>query len=129
MSLAEWGAQILVECAPVAAALDAANQTTAYGDALASARGAVNDQATTPSARVLAAMARDHDDSYTDFVLAQSVAHRDTLLKLPFSTALADRFARQAAESRSEQRAIEAADTLPFETFRQNYLSPASLNL
>ena len=129
VSLVEWGAQVLTECAPIAAALDAANETNAYGHALASARGAVNDQATTPSARVLAAVTRDHDDSYTDFVLAQSVAHRETLLHLPFSAALADRFARQAAESLAEQRAIETADTLPFETFRQNYLSPASLDL
>ena len=48
---------------------------------------------------------------------------------LPFSADVAARFANLAGASLAKQRDIEAADTLPFETFRQNYLSPASLNL
>jgi hypothetical protein len=32
-----------------------------------------------------------------------------------------------AEESVAEQRAIESRDTVPFETFRQQYLSPGSL--
>ena len=101
----------------------------AHRDALASAVAALNDPATTPSARVLDAMARDHDDSYVRFVLAQSVAHRKTILELPFSADVAARFAQLAGASLAKQRDIEAADTLPFETFRQNYLSPASLSV
>jgi len=127
--LVEWGEEVLAECAPIAAALDAANGTTVHRDALASAHGALDDQATTPSARVLAAMAKDHQDNYTHFVLAQSKAHRETILKLPFLSDAASRFARMAEESLDAQRRIEAADTLPFEAFRQNYLSPDSLNI
>jgi len=129
VSLAEWGAQVLDECAPVAAALDAANGTDAYRSALDCAIAALDDPAITPSARVLGAMAKDHDDSYTRFVLAQSAAHREALLAMPFSTDVATRFVHLAQESLAKQRAIEAADTLPFDVFLQRYLSPASLNI
>jgi glutamate--cysteine ligase len=127
--LAEWGGQVLAECAPIAAALDAANGTTTYGASLASANAALREPATTPSARVLDAMARQYDNSYVRFVLAKSVAHRETILALPFSADVAARFANLAGASLAKQRDIEAADTLPFETFRQNYLSPASLDV
>ena len=129
VALAEWGSDILEECAPIAAALDAANGGNAHRDALASANVRLNDPATTPSARVLETMARDYGNSYVRFVLAQSIAHRQSLLALPLAPDIAQRYAQMASQSLAEQRAIEAADTMPFETFRQNYLSPASLNL
>ena len=129
VTLVEWGSEVLAECAPVAAALDAANGSGVHRDALVSAVARLNGPATTPSARVLEAMARDHGDSYVRFVLAQSIAHRETLLGLPLAADVAQRHAQMAAGSLDRQREIEAADTLPFEAFRQNYLSPASLNV
>ncbi len=127
--LVDWGDRLLAECAPIAAALDAARSTTAHRDALAAAVAALSDAAMTPSARVLDAMARDFDNNYTRFVLAQSAAHRAAVLNLPFSASVAGRFAEMATESLARQRAIEAADTLPFETFLQNYLAPSSLEV
>ena len=129
VTLVEWGGQVLAECAPIAAALDAANGTTAHRDALATAVTALSDSITTPSARVLEAMARDHGNTYVRFALAQSVAHRDTILKLPLSADVSERFARLARESLAKQREFEAADTLPFEEFLEKYLSPSSLNV
>jgi len=129
VTLVEWGAQVLAECAPIAAALDGANGTGAYRKALASAVEALHDPATTPSARVLEAMARDHGNTYVHFVLAQSLAHREALLKLPFSADVAARFAQLAEHSLARQQDIEATDTLPFDTFLQRYLSPTSLNV
>jgi len=128
VALSEWGGQVLAQCEPIAAALDAAHATTAHGEALSTAVTALNDPATTPSARVLQAMERDHRNSYVRFVLAQSRAHRDTLLQLPLAAEVGDRFARLAEDSLREQREIEAADTIPFETYRQQYLSPLRLN-
>ncbi len=129
VTLAEWGSEILAECAPIAEALDSANGAGAHRDALATAVGRLREPATTPSARVLETMARDYGNSYVGFVLAQSIAHRETLLGLPIAPAIVERHAQMAAESLGRQREIEAADTLPFEAFRQNYLSPASLNV
>jgi len=128
VTLAEWSSEILAECAPIAAALDAANGGEAHRAALADAIAALNHAAATPSARVLEAMARDHGNSYVRFVLAQSRAHRDAILELPFPAEIAERFARTAETSMAEQRAIEAADTLPFEAYRQLYLAPVRLS-
>ena len=127
VAFAEWGGQVLAECGPIATAVDAANETTAHREALAAAVAALHDPAMTPSARVLQTMERDYGNSYTRFVLAQSLAHRDTILQLPFPADVADRFARLAEESIVEQRRIEAADTSPFETYRQLYLAPVRL--
>ena len=89
---------------------------------------ALDDPDTTPSARVLAAMARDHGNSHVRFVLAQSLAHRKTLLELPLPDETAERFLRLADESLQEQKRIEASDTLPFESYRQLYLAPFRLS-
>jgi glutamate--cysteine ligase len=128
VTLAGWSSEILAECAPIAAALDAANGGDAHRDALASAVARLNDPAATPSARVLEAMARDHGSSYVRFALAQSLAHRRTILALPFPAEIAEHFARLADESVAEQRRIEASDTLPFEAYRQLYLAPFRLS-
>ena len=83
--------------------------------------------AATPSARVLAAMSERHENSYTGFVLAQSLAHRATLQRAPLADDAARRFAAMATESVETQRTLEAADTLPFEAWRQCYLSAQML--
>lgn len=128
VTLVDWGRELLAECAPIAAALDAANATHLYGAALANAVSALDNPAATPSARVLRAMADGHGNSYAGFVLTQSKRHRETICSLPFSDDLAARFAQLAEESRAKQLEIEAADTMPFEIYRQKYLDPARLN-
>jgi glutamate--cysteine ligase len=128
VTLSDWGAEILAECAPFAAALDEANGGGAHREALALAVAALKDPAATPSARVLQAMARDHGNSYVHFVLAQSRAHREAILELPLADEVAARYARLADESVAEQRQIEASETIPFEAYRQLYLAPLRLN-
>ena len=127
VTLAEWGGEVLAECEQIAAALDAATGSNLHRDALSAAVAALADPASTPSARVLQAMARDHNNSYVHFALAQSHAHRDAIMKLPLAQEVANRFALQAEESIVEQRRIEAADAVPFETYRQQYLAPIRL--
>jgi glutamate--cysteine ligase len=63
------------------------------------------------------------DNSYVDFALAYSLQHRDEVLALPLPDATAARLQRMADESLDEQRKIEAADDVPFETYRQQYLA------
>jgi glutamate--cysteine ligase len=130
--LSKWGAEVLSECAEIAAALDAATSVASernlHREALADAVAALADPASTPSARVLQSMAREHNNSYVHFVLAQSRAHRDAIMKLPLSDEVARRFAVEAEASITEQARIEAADSLPFEAYRQLYLAPVRLN-
>ena len=123
MALADWGERLLEECAPIAAAFDAAHGGGAYAQALDAAGAALGDPSRVPSARVLAEVRESHGGSYVEFATTQSARHRDALQRLPLAPAAQATFARAAAESIAEQQRIEAADRVPFETFRQQYLS------
>jgi len=123
VKLDEWAGQLLAECAPLAAHVDGALGGGAYGDTLAAAAGALADPSLTPSARVLAAMAERHSNSYTAFALAQSRAHRQAFDALPLSDAAAQRFDAMARESLELQQRMEAQDKVPFEEWRKQYLS------
>jgi len=129
VALQDWGAEFLEDCGATAAALDAIHGGSLYRDALAAAREVLNDAELAPSARVLAAMVNDFDGSYTAFTRAQSLQTRTKLIRLPFPSELAARFAALAAASVAEQKRIEAADTMPFEEYRQAYLSTERLGI
>ncbi|HKX37125.1 MAG TPA: glutamate--cysteine ligase [Burkholderiales bacterium] len=123
ISLKDWGLSIVRECEPIAAALDAAAGGSAHRDALGEAARRLEDPESTPSARVLHAMARNHGNSYVRFVLIESTLHKATLASRELSPEAAARFDALAAKSLAEQRALEAADKVDFETFRLQYLS------
>jgi glutamate--cysteine ligase len=123
-SLADWAGDILSACAVHADALDAAHGGHACRDALGRVGERLRRPELCPSARVLAAMTQDFDDSYVGFIRRQSDITRTDLLTLPFPEDLQQRFAQQAAQSLAEQARIEAADTMPFEEFRRFYVSP-----
>jgi len=129
VSLVEWGGQLLVECAPLAAALDAAHGGNAHRAAIDAAVEALSNPDSVPSARLLQAMAREHDNSFVRCALELSHRHAATLRASPLAPEVEAGFARLVAESLSEQRVIEAADDVPFETYRQRYLSPARLEV
>ena len=128
-ALVAWGAQIVEEMAPLAEALDAALGGRHYRDTWRSAQHGLAHADSLPSARVLATMADDFDNSYVRFTRAQSVQTRNTLLGLPWTPALQQQFEALARESVQEQRRIEAADTMPFEIYRQQYLAPHRLGM
>lgn len=123
-SLSDWAAEILAACAAQAEALDAAHGGNAHRAALARVGERLRRPELCPSARMLAVMAQDFDDSHVGFMRRQSDATRAALLALPYPEALQQRFAAEAAESLAAQARIEAADTLPFEEFRRFYVAP-----
>ena len=123
-SLADWAGEILAACAVQAGVLDAAHGGSAYRDALARVAERLQRPELCPSARVLAAMAQEFDNSYVGFIRRQSDTTRTALLTLPYPDELQRRFDAQAAQSLAEQARIEAADTLDFETFRRHYVAP-----
>jgi glutamate--cysteine ligase len=127
--LADWAAALLAAYAPIADRLDQVDGGDHYARALATAQAALTDFGQLPSARVLDAIRTRHDDSFIDFVCAQSLQTRHTLLELPYPPELADHFAQLAAASVAAQKHIEATDRVPFERFRQDYLSPVRLGL
>jgi glutamate--cysteine ligase len=125
--LIDWGKQVVAACEPIAAALDEARGGAAYRDSLQSAIDRLGNAEIVPSARVLHAMARNHANSHVRFTLAESLAHRGTLMGIPLRAQDEERFARLARESLDKQKKIEAADRVDFETYRQRYLNPELL--
>ncbi|MDH3318435.1 MAG: glutamate--cysteine ligase [Betaproteobacteria bacterium] len=127
--LPDLAGEVLAECAPIAARLDEVFGGSHYGEALAAAHAVLRNPASAPSARMLAEMAHGFGNSYTAFVLERSRRHRQALTTVPLPRAEGERFARLAAASIAEQKAIEAADTLPFEEYRRNYLAVEQLGV
>ncbi len=123
VGMAEWGEEVLAECEPIAEALDAANATEAHRQALKRAKEALSDPGSVPSARIVEEMVRSYDSSYTRFVLDHSLRHRRALLALPLSPQVEERYRQLAEHSLEEQRRMEASDDMPFESYRQRYLS------
>ena len=129
VKLTQWGAEIVAQCGPIARMLDEVHDTTDYGDALRAAEALLQNPDMLPSARVLSAMARDHANSFAAFTLAQSEQAKAKLLKLPYTGGLHARMEAIAKQSIEDQVAVEKADTLPFEQYRQQYISPERLGL
>ena len=127
--LTDWGHDIVRDCAPIAAELDDAHGGTHYAEALASAAAALDDPSLLPSARVLAAMAKDHDNSFVSFVRAQSETTRDVLRALPWTATQQAHYEALSRDSVVAQKQIEADDTMPFEIYRQQYVSPQRLGV
>jgi glutamate--cysteine ligase len=127
LKLVEWGTELLQEFGPIAAALDAVHGGSAHAEAVRAAGAALDDPATLPSARVLAAMAKEHGNSFVGFVRAQSAQTRETLLALSLSAEEKTAFERATLVSTAAQKRIEDTDTMPFEVYREQYVSPARL--
>ena len=127
--LTEWGGQVVEECAPIAAAMDAAHGGTQYRDALMAAEAALGAADAVPSARVLGAMAKDFDNSYVCFIRSRSEQAKRALLSLQFPAEIEARFEGLAQASIEEQKKIEAADSMPFEIYREKYLSTERLGI
>ena len=64
---------------------------------------------------------------FTAFARAYSQSARDVLLAQPWTEAQQQRYVALAEQSLEAQRAIEAADTLPFEQWREQYMAVEQL--
>jgi glutamate--cysteine ligase len=127
--LTEWGAEVVAACAPIADALDAVHGGAQHREALAAASAALREPASLPSARVLAAMAKDFDNSFVKFARAQSVKTQAALQGLPLPDEQHARFTELSRQSIAEQKQIETSDSLPFELYREQYVSAQRLGM
>jgi len=119
----EWGGDLLKQCEPIAAALDHAHRGSAYREILALAHAALENPEMTPSARILKEIEQIFEGSYLEFARAKSIEHRDYLRDLTLRAEAQADYARMAQESLAIQRKLEAADHMPFESYRRQYLS------
>jgi glutamate--cysteine ligase len=127
--LVDWAKQLLAQCEPIANALDAAHRSDDHRAALSSAQARLQSPELTPSARVLKVMSSSHDNSFVSFTRAQSMNTMNHLLALPWTQAQQSRFEALSNKSLADQRAIEMADTLSFEAYREQYVSADRLGL
>ena len=67
------------------------------------------------------------DGSFVGFVRAQSALTKQAMLELPLAADARSRLEQLSQQSRESQRAVEAADTMPFDVYLQEYLSPRRL--
>ena len=95
----------------------------------AATRAALSAPEQLPSARVLQAVQAAQGQSFKNFVAEQSHSTRDAFLMQPYPDALRDRYDHMAVASMEEQRRIERSDTMPFEEYRRQYVSPERLGL
>ena len=127
--LMTWAAEVLQGCEPIARRLDAVHGGADHARVLAEAQARLADPDTLPSARVLQAMTREAQGDHVALVQTLSDQAQATLLAQPLSEGRLRELAAEADASRAEQARIEAADTMPFEVYRQAYLSPDRLGL
>nr|WP_295768839.1 glutamate--cysteine ligase [Rhodoferax sp.] len=123
VALKDWGLELVGQLGPIAKTLDAAHATTNYSDAVQAAVHGLQHPETLPSARVLKAITEQFEGSFATFARAQSVQIKQSMLDMPLPAELQARFETLARESWDAQRKIEAADTLPFDIYLQEYLS------
>ncbi len=121
--LTDWAQAILQGMQPVAERMDAlCGNGHAYAEAVALGLERLQQPDLLPSARVLQSI-RAHGDCFISFIKERSLQAQQALREPPLSAAEQARFAQMAQDSIDEQRQIEAADTMPFEDFRQYYVS------
>jgi glutamate--cysteine ligase len=82
---------------------------------------------TAPSAQVLAAIHAREDQSFVGFVREQSARTHRHLLDQPWSDEQQAAFEAESRQSLVDQKAIEDTDSMPFELYRQEYVSPYRL--
>ena len=125
--LTEWAEELMAQCTPLAAALDAVQGGSENAGGLVAARAALAAPDTLPSARALATIEQDFGKSYTAFIRAHAEQTRNHLLALPWAPARQAAYEAMSRESLAQTAALEAASTGDFESFRHAYLAPERL--
>jgi glutamate--cysteine ligase len=118
--LTEWAREICRRMQGICEILDGDDRHQPYSRALRAVTACVDEPDRLPSARLLATL-RETGASFTDYVLAQSLAHKRQLLTDPLDKERRTEFERLAKESLAEQARLEASDTLSFEAFLSDY--------
>jgi glutamate--cysteine ligase len=126
--LKDWGLELVAELLPYARQLDATHGCTDYVATVESAVHALHHPDALPSARVLREVTENFDGCFVAFVRAQSLKTRQAMLDAELPAAVRDQYAHIAHHSLQDQARIEAGDSMPFDIYLQEYLSPRHLN-
>jgi len=120
-TLTEEGSRLLDDLVTLATLLDG-TESTAYKDALRHQRSKFSNPENTPSAKTLRMM-EEHDGSFVEFAMAQSIEHEKFFRRYPLTPADMVGFDTIAAESIAQQKDIEGSDEISFDEFLANYFA------
>jgi glutamate--cysteine ligase len=120
VALRDWGQSLLSAIAPVAERLDAAHQSNDYSAALANMQLRLDDDSTTPAAKLLSEM-EANGETYYRMAMRKAREQQEHFCKRPPSAKTMAKYARLAEESIRRQTEIEASDNLPFDDFLAAY--------
>ena len=128
IGLQDWGRQLLSAFEPIAQRLDQGvpapdGLKQAYQQALEHARRRLDEPQDLPSARVLRRVVEAHDRSFVAFARAQSAQTRELFLSQTLDSSDEQRLVQACRDSVRDQQRIESSDSLPFEIYRQQYVS------
>ncbi|MDE2235322.1 MAG: glutamate--cysteine ligase [Gammaproteobacteria bacterium] len=122
LPLREWAADILGQMDGVCEILDAGDANGAYRASLLARRQDLADTSRLPSACVLAEM-RANGESFFRFARRLSLSQRAYFMQRRLPTATERQFEAQTLESILKQQQMEAAETLNFDAYLQNYFA------
>ena len=120
VSLQRLGMDLLDAMSELARTMDTAHGQCFHLDTLNQQRLKLADSALTPSAKILRIIEEDGIE-FATLTLQQALEHRKTLSE-PLSPTVLEQWKKVASDSLQEQADMEAADTLPFNEYLQNYL-------
>lgn len=127
MPLKDWALEMLDAIVRVAELVDAGDARGGYVAAVESMRELVLVPETTPSGRLLDALA-GRRLGYFDYVLDVAGRHRDYFERLrPLSDDRRDEFETDARRSLEQQAAIEAADEITLDEYLERYFANGGL--
>ena len=118
--LVRWAKRLLDGCAQMAVIVDAVAGDGKHAEAVASQRRKIEAPENTPSARVLAALAKA---SFADFGLGQSAAHRRWVKARAFLPGRQAALADVSEKSHARQAAIEADDRESFDEYLRRFMT------
>jgi glutamate--cysteine ligase len=129
VSLTDWGLELVQALEPIARQFDAAYNTQDYTAAVQVAVHGLQQPETLPSARVLQVVQQSYAGSFLGFIQAQSARTKAAMLQTPLAPGAREKLEVQSRESLQAQQDIEAADTMPFDIYLAEYLSPRRLRV
>lgn len=116
----EWAHGLLNAMLPLAQTLDTLHATQTYQATWMEQAAKVANTELTPSAQVLATMRRE-SITFAEFSRRQSEQWRGYFAEKPLPASKRAVFEELAADSLVQQKAIEAADTLAFDVYLNNF--------
>jgi len=120
--LRDWAREIFDHMSLGCDLLDTNYRSPIYCSALQQQCDKVDDPSLTPSARMLAEMLENHEESY-DFILRKSQEHEKWFASRPLDADKLAKFKTEAVVSLQKQKEIEAQDDMPFDVFLKDYFA------